>query len=310
MLGSEVRTRKFPIQNRSVTHILCAAGASTIASAAYYFAYQNEPATSGFCGVSVRILCNILFLFTVGPSIKDIVFRNSFKEKPVLHFWALFGVLTVFSYFYAIPLVGAGLANFSNAGSNILIVVLSVVLLKHKVTRQNIFSLVGCAFGMLLLTVQAFGERISLAGFALAAASGVFAGLAYLMVVWSGESHHPKKIVWAWFWPNFLVVLTLLGFLDLRWPTQGLTWFALFIAGAGTAAAQYFTILAYQRGRSALVASLSYLGPAMSFAVDAAVFRLHFTALHVVGFALIVIFGGIWPLSTSGRDVISGSSSN
>lgn len=283
-------------EGSAIRCLLWACALSVAASAVYFAGYQREPGISSLSGISMRIFANVAVLvFMGGPSLFSLVRLVPFRQSVGLSLWGVFGTLTVFTYFYAVPIVGAGLANFTNSASGVVIVAMSSLLLGQAVASSALLSLFGCAAGMLFLTWEALAAASVSVGLVVAIMAGIFAGFAYLMVARDGERNHPKTVIWAWTWPNLLVLAAWLALAPVIWPRSLGTWAMLAAAGMGTAVAQYFTILAYQRGRSAHLACLSYLAPALSFLVDSFVFQFRFTWMHWMGFACIVSFGAVLP---------------
>ena len=281
-----------------VQAILLACFFNAVSGVGIFYARQIEPEFSVLAGVSLRIAAS-LSCFAIpllwGSGLPKL---HSWKTGGELWLWGIFGALTLGSYYYAVTLVGAGLTNVVNAGSGLVLTGLAPILTKQKSVRLHQLAALGCATGMILLCHSGFGHFEQPFGLVLAAMSGIFSALAYLMVARSGSRHSPETVLVHWTTINFIAAGTLALSTNLVWPENPNTWSILIGTGLLMAWSQYFTASAYQKGSASLVACLTFCGPLLSLLIDLCFFGLPLTQGTLIGAALILTFGLIVPLKT------------
>lgn len=271
--------------------ILAACVLNALISAVFYQA-RLDPGFSPISGAFIRTCMNLVFVLTFFP--------RGLKLKPVrknkaLWLWGLSGCFNSITYFCAIPLAGAGLTNFLNAGSGIFIGALAPILAYQHTSSRQWIGLV-CSIGGLYLILNPTHAPGSLLGPILAIVSGASSGLSYLMIARSRALHSPESVMLHWTVPSLAAYALVLPVFAPTWPQSPNTWLLLICAGCFAACSQYLTARAYLSAPAPLVACLTYLGPVLSIVLDIALFGLSFSLTTWLGCLLVLFFGLMLPL--------------
>lgn len=276
--------------------MLIACVLSALCGAAFFFALRNEPGASPLAGIFLRVLCNIsclaipLLRGAAPPKLRR------WRGNRGLWCWGVLGVIATTSYYLALPLVGAGLTMFLNAGSGIFVAALAPWLTGQRTARCHWLGALGSCAGLYLLCLPSGGGLRSALGALLALLSGLFGGLGYLLVARARAAYRPETVMLHWTFVNLIAYLGFLFFYPPKWPALGDTWLLFTVAGLCGAASQYFTSLGYQKAPASLAACLCYLGPVLGLALDACLFGMRFGAGELAGAALVLAFGVAVPL--------------
>lgn len=291
-----LRTTRFPrIDDAGVLPILAACALNALVGAGFYFAYQLDPKMSPATGGFIRVLCNFSCLFVPLFYVRALPKLRPWHGNRALWLWAFFGVLTTSLYFASIPMVGSGMSMFLNAGSGIFIVALAPFLTGQKSPLFHWLGVLGSFGGLYLLGHSASGANSAIGSF-FALLSGLFGGLAMLMVARARKNYSPESIMLHWTVANVIAYAGFFFFIPPVLPTVGGAWVVLILTGVAAAGSQYLTAISYQRSSASFVACLSYLTPVLSLALDAIVFGFSFSRSALLGAAMVLGFGLILPL--------------
>lgn len=289
--------------NIGLAAILGACVLNVAAASGFFFAHRVDPSFSAGAGIFVRILANfscLLIPLSQGRALPRLL---PWVGNRSLWLWGFFGVLTTGTYYLSIPLIGGGLSLFLNAGSGIFIVALAPLLTGQSSCWLHWLGALGSFSGLFLLSSGAANPSSAL-GYLLAIVSGLFGGLALLMVARRARKPYPTDtVMFHWTLVNFVACSGFLFFVSPTWPAAPGAWVALVLAGFAATASQFLTAYAYQRAPAALVACLTYCGPVLSVAVDAWVFGLPFTTATIFGAGLVLAFGLLLPLLRHRRNL-------
>lgn len=200
------------------------------------------------------------------------------------------GFIALFAYFYAITLLPLATAVTLNYTSPMFLALLSVLLLKEKLSRPALLALLLGFVGVTLLLRPTFDGAAWQAGL-LGLSSGLLAGWSYLHVRELGQAGEAE-----WRTVFYFALISTLGggLLLLGRPWQPLTAANLpWVLGLGATAtvAQLAMTRAYKVGRKLLVANLSYLTVVFSALFGALVWQQQLGAGELLAMALIIVSG-------------------
>lgn len=256
---------------------------------------------SSLAGTLARIVVNLAFVLFV-----QFVIRGE-RRLPWgtggldLWIWGLLGALTIVTYFASIQALGPGEATLLQGVQGLVVAALAPFLLGQRTGWLSWAAIGGGLLGLRLSLSRAMEPGIAWQGRALALASGVFAGIAYLLLSAVRGRHRPDTISFYWCLMSLALTGALAWFLHTPLALDGpaLPW----LLGAGLAGsfAQWFTTLAYETAPAALVASTSYLIPLFSLAWEVAAQGRQLNGQIWIGAALILLSGMGLPFLQSSR---------
>lgn len=202
----------------------------------------------------------------------------------------LIGYTSLLAYFYAISHLPLSTAVTLNYTSPMFLALLSVLLLKEKLSRPALLALLLGFVGVTLLLRPTFDGAAWQAGL-LGLSSGLLAGWSYLHVRELGQAGEAE-----WRTVFYFALISTLGggLLLLGRPWQPLTADNLpWVLGLGATAtvAQLAMTRAYKVGRKLLVANLSYLTVVFSALFGALVWQQQLGAGELLAMALIIVSG-------------------
>lgn len=281
--------------SRGIAAILFACALNAYVGAGFFLARQVDTSYSPETGIFLRVLMNLsCFLIPLcfgNPAPRPL----RWKGNRSLWAWGMFGVITTTTYYLAFSYTTVGTVNFLNAGSGIFIVALAPILCAQSTPISHWLGVIGSLLGLYLLGSPSSAAFTSL-GSILATVSGLFGGLAMLMVARTRKAYRPETIMFHWTLVNLVAYCLFLSVRSPVWPSEPAAWGYLLSAGLAAAWSQYFMAYSYQRAPASLVACLTYLGPVLSLAVDVIVFKLHYPVTSLLGAGLILGFGCFFPL--------------
>jgi drug/metabolite transporter (DMT)-like permease len=242
-------------------------------------------------GTFVRIVVNLVFVLFV-----QFVLRGE-RRLPWgsggldLWAWGCLGALTIVTYFASIQALGPGEATLLQGVQGLVVAALAPFLLGQRSGWMSWAAIGGGLFGLRLSLAPSAGNGSAWEGRALALASGVFAGLAYLLLSAVRGKHRPDTISFYWCLVSLLLTLgiALLWRAPLTFAGPALPW--LLSAGLAGSLAQWFTTLAYQTAPAAPVASTAYLIPLLSLAWESMEGARHLHGQMLIGAGLVLISG-------------------
>ncbi len=218
-----------------------------IITAAFFFALMN---------LFVRLAGDL-------PSIQKSFFRNFvamifaggmlLKARPSLKLdkgsWgilllrAIFGTLGILCNFYAIDHLVLADATMLNKMSPFFAILLSVILLKEKISLFQGCA-VAAAFGGVLMVIQPSGSNLDVGPALIGLFGGMFAGIAYTMVRLLGKRGVAGPFI-VFFFSAFSCAATLPSLILQFTPMTAAQLVILLLAGASAAAAQFSITAAY-----------------------------------------------------------------
>lgn len=256
-------------------------------------------------GTLVRIVVNLAFVLFV-----QLVIRGE-RRLPWgtggadLWAWGCLGALTIVTYFASIQALGPGEATLLQGVQGLVVAALAPLLLGQRSGWMSWAAIGGGLFGLRLTLSQSVGSGRVWEGRALALASGIFAGMAYLLLSAVRGKHRPDTISFYWCLVSLVltVAIAVLWHAPLAVNGPALPW----LAGAGLAGslAQWFTTLAYESAPAAAVASTAYLIPLLSLAWEATAGERRLDGQMLAGASLVLISGMGLPYIQACRGVLT-----
>lgn len=200
------------------------------------------------------------------------------------------GYVSLLCYFYAIAHLPLSTAVTLNYTSPMFLAVLSILLLRERLSRLALLALLLGFAGVVLLLRPTLSGDAWLAGLA-GVASGFLAGWSYLHVRELGQAGEAE-----WRTVFYFALISTLGggVLLLFKPWQPLTAANLpWVVGLGLTAllAQLAMTRAYKLGRKLLVANLSYLTVVFSTLLGVLLWQQRLTLTDVMAIGLIIVSG-------------------
>jgi drug/metabolite transporter (DMT)-like permease len=168
---------------------------------------------------------------------------------------SLCGLAGVFLYFLALGRLNLADASLLNKTSPFFVVIFAVVLLKERFNRAMLPVLAVAFLGAVLVIKPRLDYTMlpALAGLA----SGLFAGLAYVLVRALKGQESPNRIILTFSLVSSLAMLPFL-LLNVPHPTGG-QWLALLGTGVFAAGGQYGLTYAYHHARASRISVFAYL---------------------------------------------------
>lgn len=165
------------------------------------------------------------------------------------------GLAGVFLYFLALGKLNLADASLLNKTSPFFVAIFAVVLLKEKFNRALLSALIMAFVGALLIIKPRFDLSAlpALAGFA----SGMFAGLAYVLVRSLKGRESPNRIIFTF--SLFSTLATAPFLLVSAFDPTTAQWFALVGTGVFAAGGQFGLTFAYHQAAAARISIFSYL---------------------------------------------------
>lgn len=287
--------------------VIVSSALSAIMGIAFYTAHTWDPNFSSLGGSFVRVLVNLLLIFVFMSSNERPELLSPLRHK-ALWLWGLFGALTVATFFSSIHLVGSGLASLLCASSGIFIAALAPLLARQRVGWFSWIAIAGSLLGMCLLTPIDVGSpsllffnSSQLTGLFLASLSGLFCGLAYLMIARTGGKYSMTNVMFTWCLASIALHIGIFFFVSIHWPQTPKIWLLLLGAGVIATISQRMMTKAFQIAPAAKVAAISYLGPVLNLVFDSVLFDMNPSLQQKTGALIIVACGVGLPLLSQER---------
>lgn len=212
---------------------------------------------------------NFIGLLALLPTLMKHKSLVKVHNKPFMLLRCTFGLMGVAFYYWTISQLPLGNAVIINKMSPFFVVLLSVLFLKEKVTKEQVFAILLALVGAMFIVKPQFDLIIipSLVGLLGALA----AGGAYTTIKHLSKTDHPTTIVFYFCLISTLVMVPIMlvtGFVvpDLR--------SLAFLLGIGISAlvAQMFMTNAYRHAPASELAIYTYANPVFSFLLGFVVF--------------------------------------
>ncbi|MGZ3722834.1 MAG: DMT family transporter [Bdellovibrionales bacterium] len=286
--------------NRSgIAAILAACALNLCVGAGFYYARQIDPHFSPLTAILLRIAANLPCLALPLFYGKSLPYLKSWQTSSELWLWAVFGMLTVMTYYESVTILGGARASLMSAGSALVVTAFAPFLAGQARIVTHLICAIGCMLGMALLAQSSAEQSLSVHGLMLALLSGLFSALAYLMVAKGRGRHSSHTVVLHWTFVNLAVAGFLLFLIPVSWPSLRISWVVLIAAGFCAALAQYLTTHSYQKASVSLIACLSICTPLIGMVLDFFAFGLPLTSRSIAGMTIIATCGFIVPLTKS-----------
>ncbi|MCX6116594.1 MAG: DMT family transporter [Proteobacteria bacterium] len=263
-----------------------------------YYNGTQFPEVASEVSSFVRVFINLIFVIVSAFFIRDSSGKNFglhglFGDfRPSLWLRGIFGTLSVLTFFFGIKHLGVGEASFLNSSNSIWIALLSPLLLGQKSTMLSWCAVLFGLFGLYLLYQPNFNDA-ELTARTVALSSGFFGACAYMMISRAGRSNHPFSMVFYFTFVASIVHVVWFAFSRPRFPTSGLFWMILILAGLVASVAQILMTMAYQKAPAALVSAISFLTPTLSMVLGVVLFRESIGGRAIIGM-IVVLFSGLF----------------
>jgi drug/metabolite transporter (DMT)-like permease len=176
------------------------------------------------------------------------------KNRPVLFFRSLLGVMAMAMYFYAIQHLYLADSAILHKLFPFFVTIFAAFFLKEKLTKIQIPGMVIAFLASMLIIKPKFDYSVfpALAGFGTALLSGG----TYTMVRYLRNKETPATIVFFFSFTS-MVLLSPLILLDFKMPTIK-QWIYLFMIGVFAAIGQFSLTYAYRYGKASEIAVYNY----------------------------------------------------
>lgn len=197
---------------------------------------------------------------------------------------AVTGLSGMFCYFYAIDHLNLGDATVLNKLGPFFVIIFAVLLLKERLVRFAVPTLVGAFVGAALVIKPQLDFRLvpALVGML----SAVFTGLAGVVVRYMRTKESPYRIVFFFAVFGVLVSAPMLAF-GYRQPTPAQL-AALVGIGVGATIGQFALTISYHQAEASKVTIWGYAHVLFAFLAGLLIWGEHPAALSIAGAALIV----------------------
>lgn len=273
--------------NRGVLAMAVGCVFGSLCAAFFFHAFLLEPTVSPIAATFLRITMNFWLIAVLWGRLQRMPWRTS--NARVYWVWGGFGALCVVTYFCSVKLVGAGLASVLFSSFGLFAMTLSFLFFGVRSPRASgTVAVSTLGFGLM---VQPHFSTGNLEGVLLGLASGLFGAFAFLTVGRLGTALAPEKALVYWTAVCLPVTALMVLAPGTQWPQAPATWVWFGIGGIFAGLSQYFMAKAYGLGPTDRVSAVSYLGPALSIAIDRLAFARHFELRELVGIAMILAVG-------------------
>ncbi len=256
--------------------------------------FRQDPALSSFAGTFFRVIVNLSFVLFVHAFLRKKKGLPWGDRSSPLWLWGALGALTITTYFMSVQSLGVGEATLLQGVQGIVVALLAPRFLKQSTSWLSFLAILLGFMGLALLVGG--GKSGNYEGKALALASGIFAGLAYLVLSKERNKHSPEIISFYWCLVSLLAVTTLLLYGNVPLPQQTLTVLPLLAGGIVASIAQWLTTVAYQKAPAVYVSATTYLIPVFCLVGEAVFFRKTISPQTIMASALILGSGILLPI--------------
>lgn len=197
---------------------------------------------------------------------------------------SVFGLCGVTLYFLALGRLDLADASLLNKTSPFFVVIFAVVLLREQFNRALVPALMAAFLGAILVIKPRFDYAMlpAVAGLG----SGLFAGLAYVLVRSLKGRESPNRIILTFSLVSCLVTMPFLFSQPLSATAR--QWYALLGTGVFAACGQYGLTYAYHHARASRVSIFSYLHVLFALALGYLIFDERPDLTSLLGGLLII----------------------
>ena len=252
---------------------------------------ETDPTLTSLSSTLVRIGVNLVFVLFVQFIVRGERSLPWGTGDPELWLWGALGAFTILTYFASLQALGPGEATLLQGVQGFVVAALAPRFLRQRSSLLTWAAVCGGLGGLAIAFPISVGAT-RLEGRALALASGLFAGSAYLVLSATKGRHKPDTISFYWCVVSLVIAGAAAALNNATLPLggPGIPW--LIAAGFAGSLAQWFTTLAYRTAPAAMVASTAYLIPLFSLLGDAFVRQKHVES-HIWHGAILVVAAGV-----------------
>ncbi len=246
--------------------------------------------------VFFRNLVGLVFAFYLIKK-KNVSLLGSKRNFKALFFRGLCGTLGMVLYVYSVNLLPMADASMFNRISPFFVMIFAAVLLKEKIDRIKVISLLGAFSGILLIIRPDLSLDMipTLCGLL----SAVFAGMAYTLVRYLKGKEDPLTVIFFFslFSTSTMFLPTIITFTML----DAIQWMYLLGIGLFALGGQYFLTLAYQYAPAGEISIYSYSMVIFSVLLGIVIFNEIPNVLVVVGMIFVILSAMLLYLNETGR---------
>ncbi|MCO5233746.1 MAG: DMT family transporter [Chitinophagales bacterium] len=210
------------------------------------------------------------------------VFGNHKKLLIARGFWGTAALTCFFFAVQKIPLATAATLQYT---APIFTAIFSIFYLKEKVSTIQWLFIFLAMVGVVL--INGIDGNVNLFYFILAVLSGVFSGLAYVIVRKLKSTEHPAVIVF--YFPFIAVpIMSIWTYFDWVQP-QGKDWLIILLIGLLTQLGQFLMTKSLQKENAARATSVMFVGTVNAFIFSILLFKEHYNAISIVGIFVVTI---------------------
>lgn len=255
------------------------------------FAFRAQPELDSLMAAAYRTVINLWFVITLHQmKTRSLSLPTSPQSGPLL-LWGALGAVTIVTFFESLKRIGVSEAIFLQGIQGIVVGLLGPLIFGKKVSP---FSGLAIALSFIGITLI-FGAEVStgnISGKFFALASGLSAGLAYLVLVKKCAQASAATVGFYWSLISTFAIGLLLASGKFDWSVS--FYASLWLIGSALLAttAQILTTIAFQRAPAPLVAATAYLAPVFGLAWELSTGIKNATPVLVAG-GLIAAIGGM-----------------
>ncbi len=232
-----------------------------------------------------RALISIILSYAHIRQLGIPAFGNNKKLLFARGFWGTAALTCFFIAVQKIPLATAATLQYS---APLFTAVFSIFYLKEKVKPAQWLLILLAMTGV--ICINGIDQQVDRLYFTLAVFSGIFSGMAYVIVRKLKETDHPAVIV---FYFPFIAVPVMSIWCLFDWVTpHGKDRIFIILIGLFTQTGQFFMTKALQKENAARATSIMFIGTINAFLFSLLFFREKYTLYSIIGI-LIVSFSVI-----------------
>lgn len=197
-------------------------------------------------------------------------------------FWGTVALTCFFVAVQEIPLATAATLQYS---SPIFTAIFGIFLLKEKVSLPQWICIIIAMLGV--ICINGIDRQVDTLYFSLAVFSGIFSGLAYVIVRKLKTSDHPAVIIF--YFPLIAVpVMAIWSLFDWVTP-QGTDWIFIILIGLLTQLGQYLMTISLQKEQASRATSVMFIGTINAFVFSLIFFEEVYTKYNLIGIFIVFI---------------------
>lgn len=227
-----------------------------------------------------RGIISLFFSYIHILKLKLSIWGNNKKLLLARGFWGTVALTSFFISVQKIPLATAATLQYT---APIFTAIFGIFYLKEKVSTPQWICISLALLGVVL--INGIDKHVETLYFVLAIFSGIFSGLAYVIVRRLKDTDHPAVIVF--YFPFVAVpVMTIWSYFD--WVTPiGKDWFYILMIGILTQVGQLLMTSALQKENAARATSVMFIGTINAFIFSIFIFKETYTLYSIIGIFIV-----------------------